>query len=61
MKNETATTIPNETIMSKIFMIREKKVMLDNDLAELYQVETKQLKRQVRRNIERSPKISCSN
>ncbi len=30
--------------------------MLDRDLAELYQVETKQLKRQVRRNIERFPK-----
>jgi len=31
------------------------KVMLDRDLAELYQVETKQLKRQVKRNLDRFP------
>jgi len=48
-------TIPDEIITSKIYLIREQKVMVDRDLAELYQVETKQLKRQVRRNIERFP------
>ena len=48
-------TIPNETIISKIYLIRNQKVMLDRDLAKLYGVETKQLKRQVRRNIERFP------
>lgn len=37
--------IPDEIIGSKIFVIRDQKVMLDRDLAELYQVETKQLKR----------------
>ena len=47
--------IPDEIIGSKIFVIRNQKVMLDKDLAELYQVETKQLKRQARRNIERFP------
>ncbi len=36
-------------------MQRDQKVMLDSDLAELYDVETKQLKRQVKRNIERFP------
>ena len=36
-------------------MIRGKKVLLDRDLAELYEVETRQLTRQVRRNIERFP------
>lgn len=36
-------------------MLRGIKVMLDRDLAHLYNVETKQLKRQVRRNIERFP------
>ncbi|MGM0621931.1 MAG: ORF6N domain-containing protein [Bacteroidota bacterium] len=41
--------------MSKIYFIREQKVMLDSDLAELYGVETKVLKQQVRRNIERFP------
>lgn len=44
-----------DKIESKIFKIRGKKVMLDKDLAELYGVETKQLTRQVRRNIERFP------
>lgn len=53
MKNEIA--IPDEIITNKIYLIREQKVMLDEDLAELYKVETKQLKRQVRRNIERFP------
>jgi hypothetical protein len=54
MKNEI--TIPDEIITNKIYFIREQKVMLDEDLAELYKVETKQLKRQVRRNLERFPK-----
>jgi len=47
--------IPDEILMSKIYYIRGYKVMLDEDLAELYEVETKQLKRQVRRNIDRFP------
>ncbi|WP_375605421.1 ORF6N domain-containing protein [Flavobacterium davisii] len=48
-------SIPDEIISNKIYFIRGQKVMLDKDLAELYQVETKNLKRQVRRNIERFP------
>ncbi|MEI6594513.1 MAG: ORF6N domain-containing protein [Bacteroidota bacterium] len=48
--------IPDEIIISKIYFIRGQKVMLDSDLAELYGVETKQLKRQVRRNLIRFPK-----
>ncbi len=47
--------IPDEVIMDKIYLIRGQKVMLDRDLAELYGVETKQLKRAVRRNISRFP------
>jgi hypothetical protein len=47
--------ISNEEISSKIYFIRNQKVMIDVDLATLYSVETKQLKRQVRRNIERFP------
>lgn len=47
--------IPIETITSKIYLIRNQKVLLDRDLAELYGVETKQLKRAVRRNISRFP------
>ena len=42
-----------ELVRSKIYEIRGQRVMLDFDLAELYQVETKQLKRAVRRNIQR--------
>jgi hypothetical protein len=49
-------TIPNEVIISKIYFIRGQKVMLDRDLAILYGVETKYLKRQVKRNIARFPK-----
>ena len=39
--------------MRKIYYIRNQKVMLDSDLAELYGVDTKRLKEQVKRNIER--------
>jgi hypothetical protein len=49
------TLISEGIIMNKIYYIREQKVMLDRDLAELYTVETKQLKRQVNRNIDRFP------
>jgi len=48
-------SVPIEKITGKIYLIRGQKVMLDRDLAELYQVETKQLKRAVRRNIDRFP------
>lgn len=47
--------IPQEVIQNKIFLIRGKKVMLDQDLAKLYGVETKQLKRAVKRNLSRFP------
>ena len=47
--------VTQETIEQKIFLIRGYKVMLDRDLAELYDVPTKQLNRQVRRNQDRFP------
>lgn len=47
--------IPDEVVMTKIYVIRGHKVMMDRDLAELYGVETKYLKRQVRRNEKRFP------
>ena len=47
--------MPIERIASRIYFIRDMKVMLDGDLAELYDVETKILKRAVRRNIDRFP------
>jgi len=54
-KKEITTLISDEKIVNCIYHIRGKKVMLDADLAQLYGVETKQLKRQVKRNIERFP------
>jgi hypothetical protein len=47
--------VPVEVIQSKIVVVRDERVMLDKDLAELYGVETKQLKRAVRRNLHRFP------
>ena len=47
--------ISDEVVMSKIYFIRGQKVMLDSDLAELYQVETKALKRAVKRNMDIFP------
>lgn len=44
-----------EQIESRIFIIREQRVMLDADLAELYGVETRRLNEQVSRNSERFP------
>ena len=47
--------IPQERIEQRIFIIRGEKVMIDRDLAELYDVKTKYLNQQVRRNIKRFP------
>jgi hypothetical protein len=47
--------IPRERIERLILLIRGEKVMLDDDFAELYEVETKVLTRAVRRNIDRFP------
>ena len=44
-----------EVITSKIFVVRGRKVMLDRDLAQLYNVTTKRLNEQVKRNIKRFP------
>ncbi len=51
--NEVA--VPEETIMNKIYLIRDQKVMLDRDLAELYGVLTGNLNKAVKRNIKRFP------
>ena len=47
--------LPDEVIVSKIYVIRGKKVMVDRDLAELYDVETRILNQAVRRNEKRFP------
>ena len=53
MSEETNT--PQEVVMSKIYEIRGEKVMLDRDLAELYDVKAIRLREQVKRNLEKFP------
>jgi hypothetical protein len=52
---KTLSVVPVETIERSILLIRGQKVMLDADLASLYQVETKVLVRAMKRNIDRFP------
>ena len=54
-KKDTSLTVPDEIVMNKIYFIREYKVMLDSDLAELYEVETRVLNQAVSRNEYRFP------
>ncbi len=54
-KDTETTLVPQEYIESKILLMRDKKVILDIDLAALYGVQTKVLKQAVRRNIRRFP------
>ena len=46
---------PDDVVLTKIYLIRDHKVMIDKDLAELYRIETKRLKEAVRRNRKRFP------
>ena len=55
MKNEII--ISQKQIESRIFTFRDNQVMLDRDLAEIYQVETKVLNQAVKRNINRFPEF----
>ena len=50
-----SVSITEEAVISKIYLIRSQKVMLDRDLAEMYGVETKRLNEQVKRNMDRFP------
>jgi len=52
---ETNIILQEKQIVSKIYRIREQRVMLDVDLAEIYGVPTKRLKEQVKRNLDRFP------
>ena len=47
--------VSEDVLLSKIYVLRGSKVMLDSDLSELYQVETKRLNEQVKRNVAHSP------
>jgi hypothetical protein len=55
-KNSLVRLVEEEKIMNKIHVIRNHKVMLDFDLAEMYGVETKRLNEQLKRNLKRFPK-----
>ena len=55
MSAKTQAIVPAVGIETRIFLIRGRKVMLDSDLAELYQVSTKRLNEQVKRNRDRFP------
>jgi hypothetical protein len=48
--------LPEQQIVSKIYLIRGQRVMVDTDLAEIYGVAKKRVREQVKRNIERFPK-----
>lgn len=52
---QTLAMLSDDIVVNKIYIIRNQKVMLDSDLAELYGVETKRLNEQVGRNIDRFP------
>jgi hypothetical protein len=50
-----ASLLPDELIINKIILLRDQKVLIDRDLAELYGVETRTLNQAVKRNIKRFP------
>jgi hypothetical protein len=52
---EKAIVVPDEILMNHIYFIRDQKVMLDKELADLYQVNTGALNQAVARNIKRFP------
>ena len=61
MENSTEliSSLSQDDIKNKIYTIRGVQVMLDSDLAELYQVETKRINESVKRNIKRFPVEFC--
>lgn len=54
-RSKIVKRIPDESIIRKIYLFLGHKVMMDRDLAELYEVETKVLNQAVKRNIKRFP------
>ncbi len=54
-KKDKSIILPDEVITSKIYFIRGEKVMLDRDLAELFEVKSIRLREQVKRNAEKFP------
>jgi hypothetical protein len=56
-RKDEKITLSENLVATKIYLIRDKRVMLDMDLAELYEVETRVLNQSVSRNIERFPEL----
>ncbi len=54
-KKETFSIISDDSVINKIYLVRNHKVMLDSDLSELYGVETKVLNQALKRNLDRFP------
>jgi hypothetical protein len=55
-KKELQVLVAEQKILSRIFVVRGQKVMIDEDLASMYRVETKRLNEQVKRNSKRFPR-----
>ena len=55
-KQELHALVLEQKILNRIYVVRGQKIMLDEDLAEMYKVETRRLNEQVKRNINRFPK-----
>jgi len=55
-KKELQALVAEQKILTRIYVVRNQKIMLDEDLAEMYRVETRRLNEQVKRNINRFPK-----
>lgn len=55
-KKELQALVAEQKILNRIYVIQNQKVMLDEDLAEMYGVETRRLNEQVKRNSKRFPK-----
>ena len=56
MPSKAIEIVAEERVLKSILVIRDEKVILDSDLAQLYDVETRRLNEQVRRNIDKFPK-----
>ena len=55
-KQELQALLADQKILNRIYLIRGQKVMIDEDLADLYGVETRRLNEQVKRNLKRFPR-----
>ena len=55
-RKDLQVLVADQKILSRIYIFRGQKIMLDEDLAQMYSVETRRLNEQVKRNLKRFPK-----